>query len=331
MSSRPASSHPFRFGIHLWRLPTQGWRARAQRYEQAGFSTVTLTDHMVVPQWEPFTGLSAIAAVTERIGIGTLVLDAPLRDPVLTAKSAATLELLSDGRLELGIGAGYVSANFAAVGREFEPAATRLARLDEWVTLVRRLWTEPSTTMHGRFYQVADSPMVASEPVRPRLLVGGGGKHLLGLAGRMADTASLIPRQTSGEWSVTDSLPDSTLEHMIEKSAWVHEAASAVGRDHQAIELNTMVSRVIVGDDPEAAIAAEATAAGLTRADGRLHPLPVRHGKRGPRPPRAVAPANRDLLLLPLRPRRRADRLSGRACGRTAGRPRMGGLEPLTG
>jgi probable F420-dependent oxidoreductase len=267
-------SHPFRFGVHLWRLPTKGWRARAQRYEQAGFSTITLTDHMVVPQWEPFTGLSAIAAVTERIGIGTLVLDAPLRDPVLTAKSAATLELLSGGRLELGVGAGYVSANFAAVGRVFEPAATRLARLDEWVTLVRRLWTEPSTTMHGRFYQVADSPMVAAEPVRPRLLVGGGGKHLLGLAGRMADTASLIPRQTSGAWSVTDSLPDSTLEHMIEKAAWVHQAASAAGRDHQSIELNTMVSQVIVGDDPEGAIASEAAAAGITReqmADSTLY------------------------------------------------------------
>jgi alkanesulfonate monooxygenase SsuD/methylene tetrahydromethanopterin reductase-like flavin-dependent oxidoreductase (luciferase family) len=90
----------------------------------------------------------------------------------------------------------------------------------------------------------------------------------------MADTASLIPRQTSGEWSVTDSLPDSTLEHMIEKTAWVHQAASAAGRDHRAIELNTMVSQVIVGDDPEPAIAAEAAATGVSReqmADSSLY------------------------------------------------------------
>jgi alkanesulfonate monooxygenase SsuD/methylene tetrahydromethanopterin reductase-like flavin-dependent oxidoreductase (luciferase family) len=72
---------PFRFGIHLWSLPKQDWRATARRYEHLGFSTITLTDHLVVPQWEPFTALSAIAAVTEQVGVGTLVLDTPLRDP----------------------------------------------------------------------------------------------------------------------------------------------------------------------------------------------------------------------------------------------------------
>ncbi|HEX4245211.1 MAG TPA: LLM class flavin-dependent oxidoreductase, partial [Acidimicrobiales bacterium] len=73
-----AVSHPFRFGVHLWRLPAEDWRRRARHYEELGFSTITLTDHIVVPQWEPFAALSAIAAVTEQIGLGTLVLDAPL-------------------------------------------------------------------------------------------------------------------------------------------------------------------------------------------------------------------------------------------------------------
>ncbi|HEX4245310.1 MAG TPA: LLM class flavin-dependent oxidoreductase, partial [Acidimicrobiales bacterium] len=195
-----------------------------------------------------------------------LVLDAPLRDPVLTAKSAATLELVSGGRFELGIGAGYVAANFAASGVAFEPAATRLARLDESVTLMRRLWTEPSTTMDGRFYRVTNVPMMAEEPLRPRLLVGGGGPNLLSLAGRIADTVSMIPRQNTGDWSVTDSLTDSTLERMAEKATWVRRSASAAGRDPRSIELNTMVSRVMVSGDPEAAIAAESAATGITPA-----------------------------------------------------------------
>jgi probable F420-dependent oxidoreductase len=259
-------SHPFRFGIHLWHLPSEDWRRRAQHYEELGFSTITLTDHVVVPQWEPFAGLSAIAAVTGRIGVGTLVLDAPLRDPVLTAKSAATLALLSGGRFELGIGAGYVAANFAATGVDFEPPATRLARLDESVALMRRLWTEPSTTMDGRFYRVTDVPMVAEAPIQQRVLVGGGGRNLLSLAARIADTVSMIPRQSTGEWSVRDSLADSTLERMVEKATWVQRSAVAAGRDPQSIELNTMVSRIIVGNDPAQAIGTESAATGITPA-----------------------------------------------------------------
>jgi len=107
---------PFRFGLHFWELPIDGWRERVKRYEQLGFSNVTFTDHVVVPRWEPLTALAALAAVTDRIGLGTLVLDVALRNPVVTAKSAATVERISGGRLELGLGAGYVKANFAAAG-----------------------------------------------------------------------------------------------------------------------------------------------------------------------------------------------------------------------
>ena len=188
--------------------------ATPQRYEQLGFSNVTFTDHVVVPQWEPLTALAALAAVTDRIGLGTLVLDVALRNPVVTAKSAATVERISGGRLELGLGAGYVKANFAAAGVPFDRGIDRVARLEEAVTLMRRLWTEPSTTLHGRFYRVTDSPMVSPEAIRPRLLLGGGGRSMMHLAGRVADTVSMIPRQTTGEWSVADSVPDSTMAAM---------------------------------------------------------------------------------------------------------------------
>jgi probable F420-dependent oxidoreductase len=250
--------HPFRFGLHFWDMPIEGWVERVRAYEQLGFATITLTDHLVVPQWEPVAALGAIAAVTERIRVGTLVLDTALRNPVLTAKSAATLDRLSGGRFELGLGAGYVAANFAAAGQPFEPAADRVAKLGETVSLIRQLWSEPSTTVHGRFYDVTDSPMVARAPVRPRLLIGGGGRAVMHLGGRVADAVSIIPRQTSGTWSVVDSLPDSTVAQVAQKAAWVREGAEAAGRDPDDIELNTMVPTIIVGDHVNPAIAEEA-------------------------------------------------------------------------
>src|SRR5580704_12101980 len=130
---------PFRFGLHLWELPTHDWAARVRRYEELGFSTITLTDHVVVPQWEPLTGLAAVAAVTEHLRVGSLVLDMGLRNPVLVAQAAATLERLSGGRLELGLGAGYVAQNFAAAGARFPAASDRIDRLDESIRLLGRL------------------------------------------------------------------------------------------------------------------------------------------------------------------------------------------------
>jgi probable F420-dependent oxidoreductase len=258
---------PFRFGLHFWELPIDGWRERVRRYEQLGFSTITITDHVVVPQWEPLSALAAIAAVTERIGLGTLVLDVALRNPVVTAKAAATVERISGGRLELGLGAGYVRANFAAAGVPFDRGIDRVARLEEALVLMRRLWTEPSTTLHGHYYRVTDSPRVSPEAIRPRILLGGGGRSMMHLAGRVADTVSMIPRQTTGAWSVPESVPDSTMAAMAEKAAWVRAGAADAGRDPDAIELNTMVATTVVGDDPEAAIAREAAAAGVPVAD----------------------------------------------------------------
>jgi probable F420-dependent oxidoreductase len=257
----------FRFGLHFWQLPTDDWRDRVQRYEALGFSTVTFTDHVVVPQWEPMTALAAVAAVTRRLHVGTLVLDNGVRNPVLTAKAAATIYRLSAGRFELGLGAGYVSANFAAAGAPFLRASARLAQLEESIALMRRLWQDEKTTFKGQYYQVTDSPRVAPEPVAPPILVGGGGPRAMRLAGRAADVASLIPRQATGAWSIANSLADSTLDRMVEKAQWVREAAVAAGRDPSAIELNTMVFGIAVGDDPAAGREALARRNGIPVAD----------------------------------------------------------------
>ncbi len=255
---------PFRFGLHFWKLPTDDWVERVRSYQALGFSTITFTDHLVVPQWEPLTALGAIAGVTERIRLGTLVLDMGVRDPVIVAKAAATLEQVSGGRLELGLGAGYVARNFAAAGVPFLAASERIDKLEESIVLLRRLWTESSTTMRGRFYDVVEAPMVAATPVAPKLLVGGGGPKIMHLAGRVADIVSMIPRQPSGDWSVADSLSDSTLACMAQKARWVSAGAESAGRDPDTVELHTMVARTVIGDDIEATLAEEASANGAT-------------------------------------------------------------------
>ena len=201
--------------------------------------------------------LGAVAAITDSLKVGTLVLDMGLRNPVLTAKAAATLEVLSNGRLELGLGAGYVAQNFAATGVAFERAGDRIARLEESVTLMRLLWSQPSTTMQGRFFDVVDAPMVLREAVTPTVLIGGGGPKLMHLGGRAADIVSMIPRQDTGEWSVQASIADSTLDRMTQKARWVREGAEAAGRDPSVVELHTMVVRTIVGDHVGDAIAKE--------------------------------------------------------------------------
>jgi len=173
------------------------------------------------------------------------------------SESAATLELVSGGRLELGLGAGYVARNFAASGLPFEGPADRIAKLEESLTLMRRLWTEPSTTWHGRFCDVTDAPMAAASPVNPTVLIGGGGRRVMQLGGRTADIVSMIPRQDTGDWSVEASIADSTLESMSQKARWVHEGAEEAGRDPSGVELHTMVVRTIVGDHVGDAIAKE--------------------------------------------------------------------------
>jgi alkanesulfonate monooxygenase SsuD/methylene tetrahydromethanopterin reductase-like flavin-dependent oxidoreductase (luciferase family) len=116
--------------------------------------------------------------------------------------------------------------------------------------------------------------MVASEPVRPTILIGGGGPKMMDLGGRVADIVSMIPTQDTGDWSVTASLADATVERMARKASWVRQGAKAASRDAGGIELHTMVARTIVGDDIGAAIARESAATGVpvaTMAESTLY------------------------------------------------------------
>ncbi|MCC5953451.1 MAG: TIGR03621 family F420-dependent LLM class oxidoreductase [Acidimicrobiia bacterium] len=254
-------------GLHFCELPADGWADRVRRYEELGFASITFTDHPgFAPQWDPVAAVATVAAVTERIRVGTLVLNAALRNPVELARAAATVDRASGGRLDLGLGAGYVAADFDAVGVSFSPASDRLGLLEETCELLRQLWSQESTTFEGEHVRVHDAPMAASEAVRPRLLVGGGGPKVLSVAGRHADVVSMIPRQDTGTWDPARSLGDGTLASMETKATWVRQAAAAADRDPEQLVLHTMAYCTAVGDHPGPAIAAAAAEVGVDAA-----------------------------------------------------------------
>lgn len=246
-------------GLHFCELPVERWAEQVRRYEDLGFASVTFTDHPgFAPQWDPIAAVAAVAAATERIRAGTLVLDAALHNPATLARAAATVERISGGRLDLGLGAGYVQTDFDAVGASFTTASHRLGVLEETCELLRMLWSEETTTYEGSHVGVRNAPMAAAEPVRPRLLVGGGGPKVLGVAARHADVVSMIPRQDTGTWDPAACLTDGTLEAMATKADWVRAAAAEADRDPDDLVLHTMAFGVAVGDQPDAAIAAAA-------------------------------------------------------------------------
>lgn len=243
------SDRPFRFGVQLRGVTTgQEWREKCRRVEAIGYDTLHVADHF--PRGlGPFAALATAAAITERIRVGPFVLANDFRHPAMLAKEAATLDLLSDGRLEVGIGAGWLRSEYEATGIPFDRAGVRIDRLAEAIPLIKRLWTEDNVTMQGRFYQTNDLSILP-RPVQaphPPVMVGGGGQRILSLAARHADIVALNPRATP------EGVPDRsdiTAEATARKLAWVREAA---GERFPDLELNIVVLRVVATDDHEAA------------------------------------------------------------------------------
>jgi probable F420-dependent oxidoreductase len=220
--------------------------------EALGYASVFWPDHFHT-QWEPVTALAAAAAVTKRLAIGSLVYDVDYRHPVVLAKAAATLQLLSGGRHEFGIGAGWMETDYREAGIPYDRPGVRIARLAEALEIVRRMWSGAErTSFAGEHYQISEiatavDPLPAAPP---KLLIGGGGRRVLGLAARTADIIGINPSIPEG--AVQANTPgDLSPERVREKVGWVREAAQAAGRDPDAIELTTLSFVVAITDDPK--------------------------------------------------------------------------------
>ena len=195
----------------------------------------------------PFPALAAAAAATTRLRVGTGVLNNDLRHPLLTAREAATLDVLSDGRLELGIGAGHMQSEYAQMGLAFDAGATRVERLAEAVVIVKRLLEGEAVSFAGRHYRVTAHTLHPRPIQRPRppLFIGGNAPRLLAVAAREADIVGLtgIAFRRGG---AQPDVSDFRVAAVDERVRLLRETAA--GRFEQ-LELNALVQRVIVTDD----------------------------------------------------------------------------------
>jgi len=218
---------PFRFGVQVGQPPASGaaWRDFVRKVEDTGFSTFFMPDHFG-EELAPLPAIAMAAAHTTTLRIGSLVFDNDYKHPAILAKEAATVDLLSDGRLELGIGAGWMRVDYDMLGLPYDPPAVRVDRFEEALHIIRQCFTGEQFTYHGEHYRVTDYtgyPKPRQEG-GPALLIGGGGKRVLSIAAREADIVGINPNLRAGEIG-RDATLDSMKERTDQKVQWVREAA----------------------------------------------------------------------------------------------------------
>jgi len=186
---------PFRFAVMAERGRSAAhWREVAQRAEALGYDTLLMPDH-ITDQLAPIAALTAAAAATTTLRVGSFVFDNDYRNPVMLAKEATTLDLLSGGRLEFGIGAGWNTRDYQQLGIPYDTPKVRVDRMEEAIALIKRLWTEEKVTHEGPYYRVRDAtvlPRPTQQP-HPPVMIGGGGPRMLRIAAREAQIVALAP------------------------------------------------------------------------------------------------------------------------------------------
>ena len=237
---------PFRFGVQVSQTGSgEDWTAKAGRVEALSYSALVMPDHVAgCLAFGP--ALAAAAAVTRRLRLGTLVLANDLRQPALVAKEAATLDLLSGGRLELGLGAGWMRDDYSQTGIPFDPPGVRVSRLEESIQIIEALFADGPVTFQGRHYAVTDLegyPKPVQRP-HPPFVMGGGGKRMLGIAAREAATVDLVPKSLP-DGSGLD-IADATAAAMERKVGWVRDAA---GERFAELELSVLLQRLVITGD----------------------------------------------------------------------------------
>jgi len=256
---------PFRFGVaphgSRWRFPFDEWPKMVKKLETLGYSTVFQCDHFQKLRHDPIAMLASAAAATERLNIGTFVFDVDYRHPVILAKAAATLHLLSNGRFEFGIGAGWDKKDYDMAGIPYDPPYVRVSRLEEAVQIIMGMWTQEKTSFSGKHYQVNDIWKAGNLPEgeHPKMFIGGGGKRVLTIAGKYADIVGInINLKDYGKkppeevW--TNVLKNQTFEAVKEKVGWARKAAESVGRDSDELEFQLFMIFSAISNKPKSVL-----------------------------------------------------------------------------
>ena len=245
---------PFRFSVAMPRLTgsVPAWKAELRRIEDLGFWSVTISEHLT-QGWvmEPLVAMTAAVQSTTTLRVLSLVITNDYRHPVLLHKALATLDVLSEGRLEVGLGAGWMPSDYAAAGIPLDPARVRIDRLAESVEVVKGLFGPDPLTHRGTHYQITDLdglPKPVQAP-HPPLLIGGGSRRVLELAGAVADIAG-IDASMRDHRRRGSALLDLTESRVAEKLGIVRAAARAAGRDPGELRYQTHVLSLHLTDVP---------------------------------------------------------------------------------
>jgi probable F420-dependent oxidoreductase len=281
--SAVSGHRPFRFGVQSFSASSgKEWRDRARRIEDLGYSTLSLADHFIGPgpaqeaTSHPPQDLAAgpamavAAEATTRLRVGCRVYCNDYRHPVILAKEAATLDLFSEGRLELGIGAGWLKGEYDSANIPFDPPGKRIDRLAEAVPLIKALMADGLVNFEGKHYRVEGfegRPRPVQKP-HPPIMIGGGGKRVLSLAGREADIVSFNFNNRSGVIG-PEGVQNSTAELTAQKVEWVKAAA---GDRFDRIELEIAAYFTSVGEAANGMAEGMASVFGLSTADMKEHP-----------------------------------------------------------
>lgn len=238
---------PFRFGVQLATARSAAeWAELAREAEDLGYSTLFVPDHFD-DMFAPLPALMAAADATESLRIAPLVLDNDYKHPVVTAKELATIDLLSDGRLEVGIGAGWMASDYERSGIPMDEPAVRVERLEEGIAVIKGLFSEGAVDFAGKHYTISGldgTPKPLQQP-HPPFLIGGAQPRMLALAAREADIIGVNPAIRSGRVGAEASR-DGMAARTDLKLGWVRTAA---GDRYDDIEINFLIFACAVTDD----------------------------------------------------------------------------------
>lgn len=238
---------PFRFGVNVWGARSRAeWMDKARKAEDLGYSVFTVPDHLT-GIFAPIPALMTAAAATTRLRVGTNVLNNDFRHPVLVAREAATADLLTDGRLQVGVGAGHMKSEYDEAGLRFDGGGVRVERLAEAVTILKSLLKGEQVTFAGRYYRVHAHkihPLPVQRP-HPPILIGGNGRRLLTLAAKEADIVGLSGI-TFRDGGAERDLSGWRTAGVDQRVQFVREAA---GARYERLELNALVQTVVATDN----------------------------------------------------------------------------------
>ncbi len=267
------SSRAFRFGVQLRQASSAlEWRESARKAEDLGYSTLFLPDHFD-DAWSPLVPLTVAAEATTTLNVGALVFDNDYRHPLVLARDVAALDVMSDGRVEFGIGAGWLTKDYEESGIALDSPKVRIERMTEGLEVIHRLWTEETVTFTGQHYQLTDARCrpKPTTPGGPKVMVGGGGKKVLSVAAKYASIIGVNPELTSGAVGV-EAAKTAVADRYHERIGWIREAA---GERFESIELQILCQFEQITNDRETMYANIAPVFGLTPEEAKDVPIVV--------------------------------------------------------